>query len=125
MLRLGPATPIGRIDLLTDDERHLALNRWNATATETEPTTLPVLFARQVARTPDRVAVSDDRTSRTFSELGTRVERLARVLAQRGVRDGRIVAVALPRSVDTITVLLAHRARRGRLEDGRRVTTVR
>ncbi len=103
----APSTPIGQVDLLGEDQRDLVLNRWNATSVDVDQTTLPELFARQVARSPERVAVSDGRTTYTFAELNIQVERLARVLAHGGGGDGRIVAVALPRSADTITALLA------------------
>ncbi|HET6287572.1 MAG TPA: amino acid adenylation domain-containing protein [Amycolatopsis sp.] len=102
-----PTTPLARIELLTDAERDLVLNRWNATSTGTAPTTLPELFARQVTRSSCQVAVSDDTNTYTFTELDARVGQLARVLAHRGIEAGRIVAVALPRSADTITALLA------------------
>ncbi|MFB9923885.1 amino acid adenylation domain-containing protein [Amycolatopsis halotolerans] len=105
--RTAPAAPVGKLDLLGDDERELVLRTWNATAAEAEPATLPELFARQAARTPARPAVSDGTTALTFAELGDRVDRLARILAGRGAGPGKVVAVALPRSADTITALLA------------------
>ncbi|PWW67009.1 non-ribosomal peptide synthetase [Actinokineospora spheciospongiae] len=102
-----PTAPIGELELLGEPERRLVLQRWNATTVETPKTTVPEAFARQAAATPERVAVSDGRTTLTFAELDRRVDELARVLAARGAGPGRVVAVALPRSVDSVVALLA------------------
>ncbi|MEV8118720.1 AMP-binding protein, partial [Streptomyces xiamenensis] len=75
--------------------------------------TLPELFAGQVARTPEAVAVVDDGdgTSLTYAELDTRAASLARVLVDAGVGPESFVAVLLPRSTDLVTALLAvHKA---------------
>ncbi|WP_437089366.1 amino acid adenylation domain-containing protein [Streptomyces sp. enrichment culture] len=107
----GPDTAVRDLDPLTDDERDLVLTRWNATAHDTPPTTLPELFRAQAARTPDATALVSGTEHLTYAELDARVERAARVLAGRGVGPERTVAVALPRSVDLVVTLLAvHRA---------------
>ncbi|MFB7899684.1 amino acid adenylation domain-containing protein, partial [Streptomyces xiamenensis] len=75
--------------------------------------TLPELFAEQVARTPEAVAVVDDGdgSSLTYAELDTRAASLARVLVDAGVGPESFVAVLLPRSTDLVTALLAvHKA---------------
>ncbi|MFJ4187135.1 amino acid adenylation domain-containing protein [Kitasatospora sp. NPDC089509] len=99
-----PQAPIGRIDLLDAD----ALRR--ATAGRTEPPverTVPELFAAQAARTPDAVAVRCGPTALTFKELDADANRLAHRLAALGVGGGSPVALALPRSADTLVAMLA------------------
>ncbi|MGH3754859.1 MAG: condensation domain-containing protein, partial [Pseudonocardiaceae bacterium] len=52
-----PDGPVGRIDILTPEERRRVLVEWNDTVREVPSASLPVLFEAQVARTPDAVAV--------------------------------------------------------------------
>ncbi|MCQ8190067.1 AMP-binding protein [Streptomyces rugosispiralis] len=53
------------------------------------------------------LAVRCGQVSLTYAELGSRSDRLARFLVGCGVGPERLVAVALPRSVDLVVVLLA------------------
>ena len=77
--------------------------------------TWPVLFAEQVRRAPDAVAlvVEDPElpdptcTELTYAELDERANRLAHVLAARGAGPERVVALALPRSVDMVVAQVA------------------
>ncbi|MEU8510005.1 amino acid adenylation domain-containing protein [Kitasatospora sp. NPDC048722] len=104
LLLADPGTPIGRIDLLDAD----ALRR--TTVGRDEPPadrTLPELFAGQAARTPAAVAVRCGDVSLTFAELDEMSTHLAHRLAALGVRAGAPVALALPRSSDTVAVMLA------------------
>ncbi len=69
--------------------------------------TLPELFEAQAARTPDALAVECAGTRLSYRELNQRANRLARHLAAQGAGPERIVAVALERSADLVTALLA------------------
>ncbi|MEU7597913.1 amino acid adenylation domain-containing protein [Streptomyces sp. NPDC039022] len=106
----APDTPLGLLPLLGDEERHRALVAWNTPA---EPlaarpaATLPEVYEAAAVRHPGRTAVSDEGQSLTYAELSGRAHRLARLLAARGIGPGSIVALALPRSVDLVTGLLA------------------
>ncbi|MGW2548385.1 condensation domain-containing protein, partial [Kitasatospora sp. NPDC001574] len=104
---LAPDCPLGSLELLSDDERHQVLTAWNGHAVATGPTTLVDLFAAQVRRTPDAVALVCGEVSHTFAELDARTDRLARLLASLGAGPERIVALLLPRAADTVTALLA------------------
>ncbi|MFF9052375.1 amino acid adenylation domain-containing protein [Streptomyces erythrochromogenes] len=68
--------------------------------------TVPGLFERRAADTPDAVAVADGGRSLTYRELDERANRLARALTGRGARPETPVAVALPRSAELIVALL-------------------
>ncbi|MCA2215601.1 non-ribosomal peptide synthetase [Jidongwangia harbinensis] len=108
----GPDRPVGVVDLLAESERHRVLTHFNDTAADAgDPAgTLPELFAAQVARTPEAVAVVGVDTGPagwTFAQLAARVNRLARVLAARGAGPERLVALALPRTADTLAAVLA------------------
>jgi amino acid adenylation domain-containing protein/non-ribosomal peptide synthase protein (TIGR01720 family) len=80
---------------------------WNATDRDVPAATLPRLFEAQVARAPDLPAVLYDGGSLTYAELESRANRLAHLLIRRGVGPERIVALALPRSVDIVVAQLA------------------
>ena len=71
------------------------------------PMPVPHLFAAQVARTPDAIAVSCDDTAVTYAELNARANRFARFLRARGVGPDCVVGLCLPRGVDMVVALLA------------------
>ncbi|MFE0627637.1 non-ribosomal peptide synthase/polyketide synthase [Streptomyces sp. NPDC058864] len=104
-----PDTAVGRIDILGDADRRLLLETWNDTALipRAADATVPALFAAQAAASPDAVAVTDASVTWTFAELATRTGRLARVLAGAGAGPEGFVALALPRTADHITAILA------------------
>ena len=67
-----PDRAIGSLDVLAPDERHTILHAWNDTARSLPFATLSELFAAQVARTPDAVAVVLGEQSLTYGELDAR-----------------------------------------------------
>ncbi|WP_344096028.1 amino acid adenylation domain-containing protein, partial [Streptomyces stramineus] len=101
-----PAAPLGRVDLVGEEERALLLGEGDATAHPVPATTLPALFAAQAARTPGATAVVCEDTTLTYAELDERADRLAALLAERGAGPERLVALALPRSADMVVALL-------------------
>ncbi len=103
----APGRRIGSVDVLSEDERHLLLEEWNDTATPVPSATVPELFQRQVGETPDATALVADGVHITYVDLNARANRLARLLTERGVGPEHIVALALPRSPELITTLLA------------------
>ncbi|MEV7094869.1 non-ribosomal peptide synthase/polyketide synthase [Amycolatopsis sp. NPDC051045] len=101
-----PDRPLSRLPLIGAAERDLVLGAWNDTAREVGPATLPELIAARARRTPDAIAVLSGE-SLTYAELDARANRLARVLAGHGIGPERIVALALPRSVEIVVAQLA------------------
>ncbi|GAA3438553.1 non-ribosomal peptide synthetase [Kutzneria kofuensis] len=97
---------LGAIDVLTADEREHLLTGVNATGRVVAPAALPELIEAQAARTPDAIAVLAD-TTLTFAELDRRANRLARRLIAAGAGPEKIVALALPRSLEIIVAQLA------------------
>ena len=85
--------------------------RWGNRAVLTQPATppvsIPVLFAAQVARTPEAVAMSFEGRSMTYRELEEAANRLAHLLAGQGVGPGQCVALLLSRSAEAIVAILA------------------
>ena len=68
---------------------------------------IPVLFAAQVARTPEAVALSFEGRSMTYRELDEAANRLAHLLAGQGAGPGQCVALLLSRSAEAIVAILA------------------
>ncbi|WP_188262523.1 non-ribosomal peptide synthetase [Azospirillum tabaci] len=101
-----PETPVAALPTLTETERrHLAAV--NATARAVPRTTLRDLLVAQAARTPDAVALVDERESLTFRDVRGRVTALAERLQALGVRPGDVVAVGVPRSASLSLSILA------------------
>ncbi len=110
LLETFAATPhltVGRIEMLTEDERTRTVRTWNDTSHPVPEATLPDLFEAQAARTPEGVAVVFGGEALTYAEFAARVDRLTAVLRAHGVGTGAFVAVAVPRSVELVVALHA------------------
>ncbi|MEI5100734.1 amino acid adenylation domain-containing protein [Streptomyces sp. PmtG] len=103
----APHTPIGRLDVLSAKERRLLFEEWNDTARPVPPVTVPEMFERQAALTPDATAVVHGGLQLSYAELNARANRLAHRLIAAGTGTEDLVALALPRSADLIVALLA------------------
>ncbi len=97
--------PVGGLDVVSGAERDRVLTAPHDTPAVPE-TTVPELFARQVARDPDAVALLSGDSAVSYRELDERSGRLAGALRRRGVGRETVVAVAMPRSVDLVVALL-------------------
>ncbi|SDI12834.1 non-ribosomal peptide synthase domain TIGR01720/amino acid adenylation domain-containing protein [Actinokineospora alba] len=102
----APDRPLAELPWLTDGEK-AALDTWNDTALEVPPTTYPALFEAQARRTPGMTALVCGEESLTYAELNARANRLAHRLIADGAAPERVVAVALPRSVEAVVAQLA------------------
>ncbi len=106
-----PGQQVGAVDVLRGAEREWLLTGVNDTRVPMPEATVPELFARSVADTPDAPAVvSGDPASPgtlSYRELDERSGRLAGLLRRRGVGAEVVVAVALPRSAELVVALLA------------------
>jgi amino acid adenylation domain-containing protein/non-ribosomal peptide synthase protein (TIGR01720 family) len=99
-----PAIRTGQIQTLTKTEQEL-LAEWNQTGAPVPAGTLPELFAAQAVRTPGAVAVLAGDVELTYAELDAQANRLARYLVSLGAGPERLVAVAMPRSLDMIAAV--------------------
>ncbi|HEY4460901.1 MAG TPA: amino acid adenylation domain-containing protein, partial [Pseudonocardiaceae bacterium] len=102
-LAADPHRPLGTVPMLDPAEEHRLLTEWNGHEVSTVRATLPELFERQAAKTPDAIAVG----TMTYAELNTRANRLAHHLIAQGARPERFVALILPRSTDLVIAILA------------------
>ncbi|MEU6126234.1 amino acid adenylation domain-containing protein [Streptomyces sp. NPDC047123] len=111
--------PLGMLDLAAPDERDRLLAAGTGlpdttpvvdghhTRGEADEPTLPQVLSRLARTMPDAPAVDDGTRSLTFAELDRAVDAAAAALRADGAGPGTTVAVALPRSVDTVVAPLA------------------
>src|SRR6202034_2436588 len=102
----APERPIGSLDILTAAERETILRQWNDTAHPLQQATLPELFAVQVGKTPDAIAVVFEDQHLTYRELDARANQLAHHLRGLGVGAEVIVGLCVERSLEMIVGLL-------------------
>ncbi|WP_079165662.1 non-ribosomal peptide synthetase [Streptomyces sp. NRRL S-31] len=103
----GAHRPPARLPLLGPDRREQVLRAWNDTATDLPDTTVAALFAAQVRRTPDAVALEAGDEHLTYRELDARAARLATRLTALGVRPEHPVGVLMDRSAALVVTQLA------------------
>ena len=105
-----PEQRLSSADLL-DAGEHDRLDLWGNRAVLTRPAptqvSIPVLWAAQVARTPEAVAVTFEGRSLTYRDLEEAANRLAHLLADHGAGPGQCVALLFTRSVEAIVAILA------------------
>ncbi len=105
-----PGRSLSSLDLL-DAGEHARLDAWGNRAVLTQPpsapVSIPVLFAAQVARTPEAVAISCGGLSMTYRELEEAANRLAHLLAAHDVGPGVCVGLLFSRSTEAVVAMLA------------------
>ncbi|WP_156744940.1 non-ribosomal peptide synthetase, partial [Mycobacterium sp. 852014-52450_SCH5900713] len=105
-----PIRRLSSVDVL-DAGEHTDLDQWGNRAVLAEPVStlasIPAVFAEQVARAPEAVALSYEQGSWTYREVDEAANRLAHLLVGQGVGRGQCVALLLPRSAETIVAVLA------------------
>ena len=106
-ITLLPEQPLSYLPIITDQERHQLVNDWNATEIERTATdTILTLFAAQVARTPDAVALVFEDCYLTYAELNRRTDRLGSYLRHIGTRTDELIGLYIERSLEMVTGLL-------------------
>ena len=103
-----PEQPLGALPVLPEDERRRQIEEWNQTEVELPTaTTVLELVEEQVAKTPDAVAVRDERTALTYRELDRQANHLAHHLIELGVEPDTCVGVCVERTARMVVALLA------------------
>ncbi|MBB6171884.1 amino acid adenylation domain-containing protein [Nocardiopsis mwathae] len=98
---------VAAVDVVPAAERQVLEQEWDSTARPLPDDTVADMLADQARRTPDATALVAGERVLTYAELDVRVNRLARLLLARGAAPERVVALALPRSVDMVVALFA------------------
>ncbi|MFL9459672.1 non-ribosomal peptide synthase/polyketide synthase [Scytonema tolypothrichoides VB-61278_2] len=102
--------PQGRYELqslISEHEQHQLLVEWNHTqADDSQDKCIHELFAAQVERTPDAVAVVCNDRQLTYQQLNTRANQLAHYLRSLGVGANVLVGLCIERSLEMLVGLL-------------------
>jgi len=107
-LMKAPDQKIKKIPILTEKEKEVTLGEWNATTVAfPREKCVHQLFEEQVLKTPDIIAIRDDRKAITYTELNEKSNRLARYLHDSGAVEGSLVSICMERSTDILVALLA------------------
>ncbi|MGK8557094.1 amino acid adenylation domain-containing protein [Nocardia gipuzkoensis] len=101
----NPTTPVGDLELLDPAE-------WSGLAPvrgakPDRPVTFPEVFEQAADVDRAAVALVSDGTEVTYGALDRWTNRLARVLMRRGVGPETLVALGIPRSVESVATMLA------------------
>ncbi|MEU9609263.1 amino acid adenylation domain-containing protein, partial [Streptomyces sp. NPDC048057] len=102
----NPHIRISELTTLTPEEEQ-CIARWNDTARDIEPLPWPDIVELHAAATPGAPALSHGATTLTYAELNERANQLAHHLIGHGIGPEDVVALALPRSPEMITAMLA------------------
>ncbi|HEX5288637.1 MAG TPA: amino acid adenylation domain-containing protein, partial [Streptosporangiaceae bacterium] len=102
-----PELRISEVPVLSAAELDLVLGDWAGAAGPACPGTLPDLFAAQVARHPEAVALRCGAETVSYAELDARSSRLAHYLLSLGLRQEEAVGVMHERSAELVVALLA------------------
>ena len=103
----NPEKPLSELPLLTPSERQQLLQEWNDTRRSyPQDSAVHDLFAAQVVRTPDAVAVVFNENQMTYAELNRDANRLGHYLQTLGIGPGTLVGVCVERSLKMIVALL-------------------
>ncbi|MGM5067222.1 non-ribosomal peptide synthase/polyketide synthase [Rhodococcus qingshengii] len=99
---------LGDIDIIGAAERQSIL-AWSQAPVRTPLTAdlLPDRFDRQVAKTPDLIAIADGDNALTYRELDSRINRLARFLIEIGAGPGTSVVLSVRRSIELVVGMYA------------------
>jgi amino acid adenylation domain-containing protein len=104
----SPLQPVGRLNIISGQERKRVLIEYNNTRTEyPREQTIVQLFEKQAAATPNATALVFENSTLQYSELNKRANQLAHFLRKKGVGKGSIVAIAIGRSTEMIVGLMA------------------
>src|SRR5262245_9580678 len=101
-----PDVAIGRLEIVSGEERRRLLADWNATARALEPKTVAQLYAAQAAQTPDAIAVVFEQEALSYAQLEARANQLAQHLRALGVGADKVVGLCLERSLEMVVGLI-------------------
>lgn len=96
------------IDIVTNNEKNLLLNKFNETTTTyNNETTISKLFEESVKKYPNHTAIVFDNNTLTYSELNKKANSLANILKEKGIKNNDVVGLMFYRSFEMIIAQLA------------------
>lgn len=101
-----PARSISQLTMLSEQERHQILFKWNDTQTPYPNGCISELFEQQAEKTPAAVALIDGNQRITYDELNQHANRLAQYLRDRGVGAEVLVGLCMEQSWTAVAGIL-------------------
>jgi amino acid adenylation domain-containing protein len=103
----NPQQRLSELPLLTPNEEQQLLVEWNKTQVEyPQKQCIHQLFAAQVQKTPEAVAVVCKNEYLTYKQLNAKANQLARYLQKQGVKPEEFVGICVERSLEMAIGLL-------------------
>lgn len=103
----NPLKSLSELEILSDQEKEKLLTDFNATqANYPQNKSLSRLFAEQVEKNPDKIALVYQNQELTYRELDQKANSLARLLQAKGVKKDTIVGLMVKRSFEMIIGML-------------------
>lgn len=102
----NPDMPISDLALLSEKENRQLLLEWNDLPAASPQICAHQLFEQQVERAPGAIAAIFEHEQLNYGELNRRANRVAHYLRSLGAAPGRIVGIAVERSLDMLAGVL-------------------
>ncbi|MCK8688142.1 AMP-binding protein, partial [Pseudomonas umsongensis] len=102
----NPDRTLAAINILDSDARSMILEHWNTTERSIPDTVYPLLFERQVAKTPFATAVIHEDMALSYEELNRNANQVAHWLLSQGVVAEDLVGLSMRRSPTMLASLL-------------------
>jgi amino acid adenylation domain-containing protein len=103
----NPEDSISQLDILTQRDRHQLLVEFNQTeANYPQDKCIHQLFEKQVALTPDNIAIVFENQQLTYSQLNAHANQLAHYLQNLGVGTEVLVGICVERSLEMLVGIL-------------------
>ncbi|MDW3192233.1 MAG: amino acid adenylation domain-containing protein [Cytophagales bacterium] len=104
----NPSSSIADLVLVSEESYEQSVQQFNDTNAEFPgDKKITDLFADQVLKTPDHVAISQGGSLSTYKELSNQVDKTVTLFQKEGLKPGDVVALKLPRSPELIISILA------------------
>jgi amino acid adenylation domain-containing protein len=104
----NPDRPISELRILDDAARNELIFDFNrTTAPRRRDARIDTLFAEQVERSPNQVALVEGGVKIEYRDLNERAETLASILVEKGCDQDHPVGIYMERSIDAVVTLLA------------------
>lgn len=95
-------------NLISDEENQMLCHQFHGNAVECPSHRCYVeLFEEQVAKTPNKIALSYKDMSLTYHELNSIANRFSKALLAHGVKQGEVISVGLDRGIEWAVSILA------------------
>ncbi|MBA4532700.1 non-ribosomal peptide synthetase [Brevibacillus halotolerans] len=102
----NPNVAVKDITMLTQEEYQQVVVELNDTETPYPDKTIHELFAEQVEKTPDQIAVVLENKRLTYRQLDAKSNQLARFLRNKGIGPDRLVGLMMDRSIEMMIGIL-------------------